>query len=43
MRLVKTEEEIIPSLRAAKSEAKSAFGDDAVYVETFHIFFCQIV
>jgi acetyl-CoA carboxylase biotin carboxylase subunit len=35
MRLVKTKEEILPSLRAAKSEAKAAFGDDAVYVEKY--------
>jgi len=35
MRMVKTEEEIIPSLRAAKSEAKASFGDDAVYVEKY--------
>ncbi len=35
MRIVKNEEEIIPSLRAAKSEAKAAFGDDAVYMEKY--------
>ena len=35
MRLVKTKEEILPSLRAAKSEAKAAFGDDTVYVEKY--------
>ena len=35
MRLVKNEEDIIPSLRAAKSEAKAAFSDDAVYVEKY--------
>ena len=35
MRLVKTEAEILPGLRGARSEAKSAFGDDTVYVEKF--------
>jgi len=35
MRLVKTEEEIIPGVRAAKSEALAGFGDDTVYVEKF--------
>ncbi len=35
MRLVRKEEDIISSLRAARSEAKSAFGDDTVYVEKF--------
>ena len=33
MRLVKKMEELIPSLRMAKSEAMNAFGDDAVYIE----------
>ncbi|MFO7617991.1 MAG: acetyl-CoA carboxylase biotin carboxylase subunit [Bacteroidales bacterium] len=35
MRLVKTEEEILPALRAARSEARAAFGDDTIYVEKF--------
>ncbi len=35
MRLVHKEEEILPSLRAAKSEAMSAFGNDAVYIEKY--------
>ena len=35
MRLVKKEEDIISSYRAAKSEAMSSFGDDAVYVEKY--------
>jgi acetyl-CoA carboxylase, biotin carboxylase subunit len=35
MRLVKTKEEIIESLRIAKSEALSAFGDDTVYIEKY--------
>jgi acetyl-CoA carboxylase biotin carboxylase subunit len=35
MRLVKKESEIKSSLRAARSEAKSAFGDDAVYIEKY--------
>ncbi len=35
IRLVKKEEEIIPSLRAAKSEAKAAFSNDEVYVEKY--------
>jgi acetyl-CoA carboxylase biotin carboxylase subunit len=35
MRLVKTESEILPSLRAARSEAKASFGNDTVYVEKF--------
>jgi acetyl-CoA carboxylase biotin carboxylase subunit len=35
MRLVREEKEILPSLRGARSEAKSAFGNDTVYVEKF--------
>ncbi|MCD4682529.1 MAG: acetyl-CoA carboxylase biotin carboxylase subunit [Bacteroidales bacterium] len=35
IRLVKKEEDIIPSLRAAKSEAKAAFSNDEVYVEKY--------
>ncbi len=35
MRLVKKEADIKSALRAAKSEAKSAFGDDAVYIEKY--------
>jgi acetyl-CoA carboxylase biotin carboxylase subunit len=35
MRLVKKEEEIESALRGARSEAKSAFGDDAVYIEKY--------
>lgn len=35
MRLVKDEKEILPSLRAARSEAKASFGNDTVYVEKF--------
>ncbi|NOY50013.1 MAG: acetyl-CoA carboxylase biotin carboxylase subunit [Chlorobi bacterium] len=35
MRLVMKEEDIISSVTAAKSEAKSAFGNDAVYVEKY--------
>jgi acetyl-CoA carboxylase, biotin carboxylase subunit len=35
MRLVKTEKDIVPSIRAAKSEAKAAFGNDAVYIEKY--------
>jgi acetyl-CoA carboxylase biotin carboxylase subunit len=35
MRLVKEEKEILPSLRGAQSEAKSAFGNDAVYIEKY--------
>lgn len=35
MRLVKTEEDIESSLRGARSEAKTAFGDDAVYIEKY--------
>ena len=35
MRLVNAEKEIIPSIRAAKSEAKAAFGNDAVYIEKY--------
>ena len=35
MRLVRKEKDILPSLRAARSEAKTAFGDDTVYVEKF--------
>lgn len=35
MRLVSKEEDIIPAIRAAKSEAKSAFGNDSVYIEKY--------
>jgi acetyl-CoA carboxylase biotin carboxylase subunit len=35
MRLVFKEEEILPSVRAAKSEAKAAFGNDTVYIEKY--------
>jgi acetyl-CoA carboxylase biotin carboxylase subunit len=35
MRLVKEENEILNSIRAARSEASSAFGDDSVYIEKY--------
>ena len=35
MRLVKKEEDIVSSIRAAKSEAMASFGDDAVYIEKY--------
>src|SRR5207249_10763537 len=35
MRLVESEREIRAGARAARSEAKSAFGDDRIYVERF--------
>src|SRR5664279_2865397 len=35
MRLVKKDKEIVGSLRAARSEAASSFGDDAVYIEKY--------
>ncbi len=35
MRLVKNEEDIIDSIRAAKSEAMASFNDDAVYIEKY--------
>jgi acetyl-CoA carboxylase biotin carboxylase subunit len=35
MRLVKTMDELLPSLRMAKSEALNAFGDDSVYIEKY--------
>ncbi len=35
MRLVASEEDFHGALRAARSEAKSAFGDDRVYIEKF--------
>lgn len=35
MRLVKEEKEIVNSIRAAQSEAKNAFGNDAVYIEKY--------
>lgn len=35
MRLVKNSNEIESSIRAAKSEAMTAFGDDAVYIEKY--------
>lgn len=35
MRLVKQENEILSSIRSARSEARSAFGDDSVYIEKY--------
>ncbi len=35
MRLVREEREILPSAARARSEAKSSFGDDSLYVEKF--------
>jgi acetyl-CoA carboxylase, biotin carboxylase subunit len=35
MRLVKEESQILSSLRGARSEAKTAFGDDSVYIEKY--------
>jgi len=35
MRLVKNEADIVSAVRAARSEAKAAFGDDAVYIEKY--------
>ncbi len=35
MRLVKEESKILSSLRGARSEAKTAFGNDAVYIEKY--------
>jgi acetyl-CoA carboxylase biotin carboxylase subunit len=35
LRLVRTEEDLRSSLRMAKSEAKSAFSDDSVYIEKY--------
>jgi acetyl-CoA carboxylase biotin carboxylase subunit len=35
MRMVDKEEDILSALRAAKSEAKSSFGDNSVYVEKY--------
>jgi acetyl-CoA carboxylase biotin carboxylase subunit len=35
MRIVREERELIPSLRAAASEARSAFGDERVYIEKY--------
>ncbi len=35
LRLVRTEPELASSLRMAKSEAKSAFSDDSVYIERY--------
>ncbi len=35
MRMVKEEKELISAIRGARSEAKSAFGDDAVYIEKY--------
>jgi len=35
MRLVKHEKDILPAVSSAKSEAKAAFGDDAVYIEKY--------
>jgi acetyl-CoA carboxylase biotin carboxylase subunit len=35
MRLVKEEKNILDGIKAARSEAKAAFGDDAVYIEKY--------
>lgn len=35
MRLVHKKEDIVSSIRAARSEAKAAFGNDAVYIEKY--------
>ncbi|MCX6271549.1 MAG: acetyl-CoA carboxylase biotin carboxylase subunit [Bacteroidetes bacterium] len=35
MRLVKNEDDVIGAIRAARSEALSAFGDDSVYIEKY--------
>lgn len=35
MRLVKNESQVESSLRAARSEARTAFGDDSVYIEKY--------
>ena len=35
MRLVQSSEEVVSALRAVRSEAKSSFGDDRMYVEKF--------
>lgn len=35
MRLIKDEKDITSSVRAAKSEAKAAFGNDSVYIEKY--------
>ncbi|HKI89799.1 MAG TPA: acetyl-CoA carboxylase biotin carboxylase subunit [Draconibacterium sp.] len=35
MRLVKDRSEVVSAVRAARSEAKSAFGDDSVYIEKY--------
>jgi acetyl-CoA carboxylase biotin carboxylase subunit len=35
MRLVSSEKDILGSLRAARSEASSAFGNDAIYIEKY--------
>ncbi len=35
MRLVKEESQIVNSIRSARSEARSAFGDDSVYIEKY--------
>jgi acetyl-CoA carboxylase biotin carboxylase subunit len=35
MRLVKSKTEVVSAVRAARSEAKTAFGNDAVYIEKY--------
>jgi acetyl-CoA carboxylase biotin carboxylase subunit len=35
MRLVKNQPDLLPGIRAAKSEALAAFGDDSVYIEKY--------
>ncbi len=35
MRLVRNQQDVVSSIRAARSEAMAAFGDDAVYIEKY--------
>jgi acetyl-CoA carboxylase biotin carboxylase subunit len=35
MRLIKNKKDLLPGIRAAKSEALAAFGDDSVYIEKY--------
>jgi len=35
MRIVKSQDQLIPSFKMARSEAKSAFGDSSIYVEKY--------
>ena len=35
MKVARTEDELVHAIQTAKTEAKAAFGDDAVYLEKY--------